>query len=128
MQVLYAEDDLEDLETFCEVLSKIDASARCVHARNGLDVLEILETTSELPDYIFLDINMPVMDGRACLREIKKDQRFTSIPVVIYTTSNNPQDKALCMELGATAYIIKPNGINEAIKNLSVFFKKDLSV
>jgi CheY-like chemotaxis protein len=122
MIVLYAEDDIEDLDTFCEVLASINPSIKCINARDGQEALEILENAVVLPDYIFLDINMPTMDGKSCLKNIRKDERFKTIPVVIYTTSSNKKDIDLCMQLGAAEYIQKPNSMKEAIDKLSKYF------
>lgn len=124
MIVLNAEDDIEDYGTFCEVLQAINPLIKCFNARNGIETLEVLENLVVLPDYIFLDINMPAMDGKACLKHIKKDERFKAIPVVIYTTSKDPRDIALCKQLGAADYLFKPNSLKEAIDGLSKFFSK----
>ena len=85
--------------------------------------MEILDNLVSLPDYVFLDINMPTMDGKACLKNLKRDQRFKSIPVIIYTTSTNKMDIDLCRQLGATDYIIKPNTAKEAVTKLSRWLK-----
>lgn len=119
MVILYAEDDLEDYGTFEEVLALIDPSIVCINSRDGLEALQTLENLVVLPDYIFLDINMPAMDGRACLKHLKKDDRFKSIPAVIYTTSKNAKDMELCKQLGAVAYLIKPTSVKEAVDQLS---------
>ena len=123
MLVLYAEDDIEDFNYFCEVLQQINSSVNCINARNGAEALQLLEDLITLPDYIFLDINMPAMDGKACLKHIKRDDRFKSIPVIIYTTSNNAKDKELCQQLGAANYLQKPNSQKEAFEILSKIFK-----
>lgn len=123
MIVLYAEDDIEDFSTFYEVLISFNPSIKCLNARNGLEVLEILENAITLPEYVFLDINMPSMDGKACLKRIKTDQRFKSIPVIIYTTSKNPMDIELCRQLGASDYLVKPSSVKEAYNSLAKFFK-----
>lgn len=123
MFFLYADDDPEDLETLSDVLNAIIPGSTCIHARDGVEVLDILEHAPSVPDFIFLDINMPLMDGRACLKELKKDERFASVPVVIYTTSNNPRDQQLCMELGASAYFVKPTTFTKAVESLREFLK-----
>jgi CheY-like chemotaxis protein len=123
MTVLYAEDDLDDLDIFCEIVLTINAGISCISARNGTEALEILDSLADLPDYIFLDINMPTMDGKACLKNLKRDPRFKSIPVIIYTTSTNRMDMDLCRQLGATDYIIKPNTVKEAVDRLSKWLK-----
>jgi CheY-like chemotaxis protein len=122
MLILYAEDDFEDFDAFCEVVKTIDPSIQCVNAKNGIVALDFLENTTILPDLIFLDINMPTMDGKSCLKHIKKDKRFSDIPVVVYTTSTSQQDKEQCIQLGAREYIQKGNTVKEAATSLTKFF------
>ena len=124
MTVLYAEDDLDDLDIFYEIVFSINPGIECISARNGTEALEILDTLVHLPDYVFLDINMPTMDGKACLKNLKRDHRFKSIPVIIYTTSTNKMDIEQCRQLGATDYIIKANTIKEAVVKLSKWLER----
>ena len=123
MIILYAEDDQEDLDTFYDIINLIDPDIKCIHAKDGAEALEILDNAIVLPDYIFLDINMPHMDGKACLINIKSDSRFKSIPVIIYTTSNRKSDVEMFMKLGAAKYMIKPNTFREAVESLGRFFR-----
>ena len=67
----------------------------------------------ELPDYIFLDINMPRMNGRECLAELKKDIRLKNIPVIIYSTSTHSEDVELSIQLGAAYYLSKSSDIHQ---------------
>lgn len=123
MTVLYAEDDLEDFNIFNDIIQAIDPSVQVMNVRNGTDALEFLENSIVLPDFVFLDINMPAMDGKSCLKYIKKDTRFADIPVIIYSTSNNKQDIELCNQLGATDFIQKPVTFNDGVNKLIRFFK-----
>ena len=123
MLILYAEDDIDDFDFLCEVIRSFRPGLECVNAINGIEALEFLETTKRLPDVIVIDINMPAMDGRACLKAIKSDARFSAIPVIIYSTSRDPRDIAICMQLGATDYLMKPNTMEEAVAGLSKHFK-----
>jgi CheY-like chemotaxis protein len=124
MVVLYVEDDIEDFDIFCEVLASIDATIKCINARDGVEALKFLDNADILPDYVFLDINMPALDGKACLKSIKIDPRLKSIPVVIYTTSRHPMDIELCRQLGALDYLTKPSTLDAATQTISKFFKK----
>lgn len=123
MFVLYAEDDIDDFYLFSETLRSIDPSVQVINTRDGFETLKYLESELELPDVIFLDINMPSMDGKSCLKEIRRDERYKSVPVVIYTTSRNPLDKEHCIELGAADYIQKPNNVTDATEQLSRHIK-----
>ena len=123
MLILYAEDDIDDFDFFYDVIRSFRPGLECVNAINGIEALEFLETTKRLPDFIVIDINMPAMDGKACLKAIKSDARFSAIPVIIYSTSRDPRDIEICMQLGATDYLMKPNTMEEAVAGLSKHFK-----
>ena len=128
MVVLYAEDDVDDYVFFEDTLGKVHPQARCLNARNGREVLEMLEASTSLPDIIFLDINMPTMDGKSCLKSIKSDDKLKTIPVIIYTTSSSEKDKEQCLQLGAEKYLVKPYGLQEAeavIRNAMEPFVKE---
>lgn len=114
MLVLYADDDIDDYYFFDEILKKVKPGATCVNARDGEEALKILGELVFPPDIVFLDINMPAMDGKKCLKYIKNDGRFACIPVVVYTTSANENDREQCLQLGAERYIIKPYAISDA--------------
>jgi CheY-like chemotaxis protein len=80
-----------------------------------------------LPDYIFIDINMPGMLGTDCLAEIRKIERLARIPAIIYSTSSNPIYKKDAERLHATHYLIKPTSIAMLSSILSdIFQKKDM--
>jgi CheY-like chemotaxis protein len=83
--ILAIEDDLDDVDFFCEAVKVIDPKIQCIFARDGVEALSILDNT--IPDLIFLDLNMPIMDGETCLMEIKKKEYLKEIPVVIYSTA-----------------------------------------
>jgi two-component system response regulator len=71
------------------------------------------------PDLIFLDLNLPRMNGRAVLEKLKSDDRFRAIPVIILTTSNHEDDVAFCYDMGANTYIVKEAsfaGLRAALK------------
>jgi CheY-like chemotaxis protein len=125
MLILYAENDIDDFDFLDEVIRSFYPDSECVNAVNGIEALEFLDTSERLPDYIVIDINMPAMDGKACLKAIKSDARFCAIPVIIYSTSRDPRDIAICMELGAADYLMKPNTMEEAVAGLSKYFKLD---
>ncbi|HEY0742681.1 MAG TPA: response regulator [Chryseosolibacter sp.] len=113
MKILYADDDIDDCELLVEALEKIDPKIECTMVNDGRQALNVLSDDSPLPDYIFLDVNMPVMDGKHCLMELKKDQRFRDIPVVIYSTTQNENEINELYAMGAKEYIRKPNSFND---------------
>ncbi len=60
------------------------------------------------PNLIFLDLNMPKVDGKTALKKIKETPDLKNIPVVIWTTSSSPEDRELCLQLGVIKFITKP--------------------
>jgi CheY-like chemotaxis protein len=76
MTILYADDDKDDRDLLSEALEQIDPSISCITAHDGKEALSILQENRTLPDYIFLDVNMPVMDGKKCLTELKKNSKL----------------------------------------------------
>ena len=113
-KILVVDDDMDDVQLFGEVIANIEPSIKLQHAEDGRDALEKLaETRSHLPDLIFLDLNMPRMDGKECLKKIKNDDQLNHIPVIIYTTSSQINDIEETMEAGAVCFITKPNNLKE---------------
>jgi len=121
MKWLLIDDDSDDQEIFLFTLGKMDKPIDCLLAKDGVDALEKLKSEIITPDIIILDLNMPFMDGRKCLIEIKKIERLRKIPVYIYSTSSESKLKEELKELGAADYIEKPSSItllNEILMDL----------
>lgn len=119
MIILYAEDDPEDADVFKEAIKSIDPTIGCIIAKDGKEALEILDNAIVLPDYIFLDVNMPLLNGKECLTEIKTRKELKNIPVIIYTTSTRQNDIKDFKSLGAAEYLIKPNTFSQVQQSLS---------
>ena len=119
---LLVDDDDDDKEIFCLALEQADPSIKCVTASDGREALSILKVESFVPDYIFLDLNMPLMDGKECLREIRKQKRLANVPVIIFTTSSAEKDKEETKKLGANAFITKPPHVSMLAKKLTDIF------
>lgn len=115
--LLVAEDDLDDQLILEECLADCGYDG-CIHfVKNGkkvMDYLEGLTQETELPKLIVLDLNMPILNGTQTLFELKQNSRYTKIPVVIYSTSNNEHEKRKCMNYGAVDYLVKPISIAES--------------
>lgn len=72
---------------------------------------------------VFLDLNMPKTNGLTALKEIRNAEAIADLPVVIYSTSNNPDDVNECLKAGATAFITKPSSIDELVHEIGVYLK-----
>jgi CheY-like chemotaxis protein len=119
---LLVDDDEDDKEIFCLALQNIDPSIDCRTASDGLEALSILKDGSFVPDFIFLDLNMPVMNGKECLKEIRKQNHLHDTPVIIFSTSSAERDREETKALGASAFITKPPLVSTLAKKLSDIF------
>ncbi|MEO8760502.1 MAG: response regulator [Bacteroidia bacterium] len=111
--IMIIDDDEDDRFFFCSAVKEINPAYICQEAKNGKEALEILRDTVKLPDFIFLDINMPVMGGKECLAELKMDDKLKHIPVIMYTTSSFQTDIEFTRQLGAADYFIKSFDISK---------------
>ena len=119
---LLIDDDLDDQLVFSLAL-KIIGNIRCVTSGNGFSALKKLEYEPPfIPDYIFLDLNLPGINGFDFLAKIKSNPKLSHIPVVIYTTSSREEDILKTKKLGAAAFITKPYQISELTTKLKDFF------
>lgn len=100
------EDDLDDQDFFIKALSGIRNATLYHVASNGKDALDRLVNSVILPNLIFMDIHMPLMNGIECLTEIIKTPRIRNIPVVMLTTDTGSSE--VVHKLGAKALIKKP--------------------
>jgi CheY-like chemotaxis protein len=122
MTVLLVDDDQDDVDLFCEALKEVDKSIICLTAHNGIQALSILDADLfETPDFIFLDINMPLMNGIQCLEKIRKADRLKDIHVTMYTTSKDQREYHRCIELGAD-FLVKPSNYTTLIAVLKKRF------
>ncbi|GAA3757542.1 response regulator [Flavobacterium ginsengiterrae] len=111
--ILLADDDMDDIEMFCEALETVNENIVCICAENGEHTWRLLNEMESKPQLIFLDINMPVMNGWECLKLIKSTQEYKDIPVIIISTSSYKNDMDKASDLGATGYFVKPNDFND---------------
>ena len=106
--LLIEDDEIERLK-FARVLQKNEYNHTLIEAENGEKALHHLENKEEgLPDLIFLDLNMPKMNGLEFLKILKSNPDLKYTPVVILSTSNNHNDLKESYEIGIAGYIVKP--------------------
>ena len=118
MTILLVDDDTDDQDIFKEAACMVVPGITCLVARDGEKGMETLATLETLPDYIFLDVNMPRMDGKEFLRVVKKHPVFKKIPVVIYSTSNHKSELGDYFKMGASQFITKPSEFNTLLTYL----------
>ena len=119
--ILVVDDDNDDLALFSEALNIVRPEIICSVAVNGLAAIEYLNNLSATrPAVIFLDINMPVMDGWDCISKLKSTTDFKEIPVVIYSTSSTQADKENAAQKGAICFISKMQDFRSLKKMLEI--------
>ena len=106
--ILLVDDDEDDRVIFCDCLAKLDPEIQCITAVNGKEALEKLHTLKTMPVFIFLDINMPIMNGFECLTKLKENEMYADISVVMYSTSDDIRAIETAKILGAEWFLTKP--------------------
>lgn len=129
--ILLVEDDPGHALLVRKNLQRGGVNNPLIHLSDGQQALDFLFCSGEYagqqlphPLMILLDLNMPVIDGYQVLQKIKNDARTKNIPVVVLTTTDNPQEISRCYDLGCNVYITKPveyDKFSEAIKSLGFF-------
>ena len=115
--VLLIDDDKDDCDIFCDAANEVsECKCHCVH--DPVDALAVLAKTQKLPLCIFLDINMPVMDGFTVLKHIRENPKFSGIPVVMYSTTPNPSEAQRSLSLGADRFIRKTSDYKRLVNQL----------
>lgn len=109
--LMIVDDDKDDRFFFQLAVKELGKNYECTMAENGLDAIEKLQKMERLPDYIFLDLNMPLMNGKECLEELKKNEKLRNIPVIMYSTSDFKGDIDTTQKMGAAYYLPKPSNV-----------------
>jgi CheY-like chemotaxis protein len=126
MNILHIDDDIEDREVFREALKLVYPLAIYNEARDGQNGLEVLYELIVKPDYIFLDINMPIMDGKQFLKEIRTTG-FRTIPIIIYSTTQRNDEVKELLKLGALDYHAKQPTFNKICQTLKSIIQHRIS-
>jgi CheY-like chemotaxis protein len=108
-QCLLIDDDLDDQEIFIMCIEKISNNIKCTTANDGVEGLALLNSkTDYIPDFIFLDVNMPKMNGIECLKHIRQMEHLRNTKIYMYSTTSESRVVKECTGLGATDFVAKP--------------------
>lgn len=119
---LLVDDDPDDQEVFVNALSDVSPAARCLVAADGDRALELLHNEDTIPDYVFLDLNMPRMNGFEFLAAMKKSTILKNIPVIVYSTTSHPTQIEKVINLGAAEFFTKTYKYEELCTLLKKYF------
>jgi CheY-like chemotaxis protein len=126
IKILFADDDEDDREFFREALSEAKSSAELVTVNGGRELMQYLaQADGQLPDVIFLDVSMPIKNGKQCLQEIRSNNLLNHIPVIMFSTSAYEKDIEETFRNGANLYVSKPVFIRDEVKMLKRIFSLD---
>ncbi|HTE07130.1 MAG TPA: response regulator [Flavitalea sp.] len=119
------DDDPDDQELFLMALERIDKNINCHMANNGIDALKRLRKVNGfVPDYIFLDINMPKMSGMECLVELKKLDHLDQSEILMFSTSSDLKIIAASKALGANHFFVKPPSMDLLVETLAKMLRR----
>jgi CheY-like chemotaxis protein len=111
-RVLLIDDDKDDQMFLRGAIHDLFPNMECISLNNGKEALQFIEKNPPPPLYIFLDLNMPYLNGFEFLKEFKKEKGNHNTSVYVYSTSSNPRDRIKAKNLGADDYIVKFSDLN----------------
>lgn len=118
-KILLIDDDKDDRELFCEAVEEIAPEIICYTAGGCQKALAMINNKEvDIPDIIFLDVNMPVISGWQCLSMMKEQEAYKDVPVIMYSTTSRRQDIDKALELGALCFYTKPPDFKDLKKSL----------
>ena len=125
-KVLLVDDDMRNTFALSKVLQQ--SGVEIVMADNGALALEKLEEEPGI-ELVVMDIMMPVMDGYEAIRKIRAQRRFEKLPIIALTAKAMPEDRAKCLEAGASDYLVKPVDADKLLSLVRVWlFEQEPSV
>lgn len=116
--IFYTDDDEDDLSIFTDAVESLSKEINLQTYSGGEKLLNAIHHPPPTPSVIFLDLNMPGKNGFDVLNELKGSKENSDIPVIIFSTSNEPGIIEKCLNLGANYFITKPVLMKDIIKSI----------
>lgn len=128
--IFHADDDEDDRMLFSDAVLELDLAVKVKQVEDGQKLLDVLHsTTLEIPEIVFLDINMPGKNGFECLKEIRNAaDHLNQLRIIMLSTSRSNENIGLSYELGADFYAVKPSTFQGLKKMLSHIITLDWSI
>lgn len=130
--ILLIEDNLSDIELIQTAFEEADLLAKFTVIRDGEEainhIIQLAAAGTPIPDLIILDLNLPRASGHDVLAEIRKNNAFSSMPVLVLSTSNHPLDRKRCFAAGATDYFVKPPHFEDLLALVNVISQRFLKI
>jgi CheY-like chemotaxis protein len=115
------DDDMDDQQFLIEALTKNDRNIQCYSAISGKEAINNLKKRIvPKPDAIFLDLNMPKLNGKQCLAELKRIPSLQHVPVIIYSTTSDKKEIQNTLLMGASYFIVKKSSFKDLREELSM--------
>jgi CheY-like chemotaxis protein len=124
VRVVLVDDDIDDSYIFNTAVQQSNLPIELSIAEDGQKLFNYL-AANPLPDIIFLDINMPFKNGIECLGEIRANNKYSDIPVVMYSTTSNRLNVDACFDAGANLFVVKPNTFEEVDRMVQQICRKE---
>lgn len=116
--IFYTDDDEDDLNIFSDAIDSLDKKIKLQTYTGGEKLLNAIYNPPPTPHVVFLDLNMPGKNGFEVLTELKNSEEKNEIPVIIFSTSNEPGIIEKCRNLGANLFITKPILMKDIVKSI----------
>nr|WP_294932589.1 response regulator [uncultured Flavobacterium sp.] len=113
--ILLIDDDNDDIEIFVEAVNSLHKEIVCQTSSNALKTFEELKTAERLPDFIFVDFNMPALNGISFIQKMKNQNRLEHIPVILMSTHTADVMCQLTKQFETINYMTKPNSFQELV-------------
>ncbi len=118
LTIFYTDDDQEDIDFFREIVDIIDSRVKVVAQSNGQELINALNNPPPTPYLVFLDINMPGMNGLETLRKVRESEQHKNLPVVMFSTSADELTIEESKKLGASFYVPKSGAFDKLKKSI----------
>jgi CheY-like chemotaxis protein len=125
--ILVVDDDSDDIELLIEAVQEIDPTLHCHSALNGRDALALLDLISTKPEIIFVDLNMPILNGKEFIKAVRENKANDRIKIFLYSTIDLNRDLLELKAIGANGFFRKPISYAALCKELSIVIRNCLN-